>query len=148
MAGFGFDRIDVRSLVSELSVSEQQVVEIAKALAGRPKILILDEPTSVLSARETDILFGKVRELTAEGIIVIYISHRLEEIFEISDDVIVLKDGVNVLAAKTNNLTRDALIHAMVGRSLAAIYPSRIARPGPGGSSSAAASVAQACSRT
>ena len=131
LAGFGFERIDVRCLVSELSVSEQQVVEIAKALAGQPKILILDEPTSVLSARETDILFGKVRELTAEGIIVIYISHRLEEIFEISDEVIVLKDGVNVLAAKTNNLTRDALIHAMVGRSLAAIYPSRISRPGP-----------------
>ncbi len=131
LADFGFDRIDVRSLVSELSVSEQQVVEIAKALAGQPKILILDEPTSVLSARETGILFGKVRELTAEGIIVIYISHRLEEIFDISDQVIVLKDGVNVLAAKTNNLTRDALIHAMVGRSLAAIYPSRISRPGP-----------------
>ncbi|HTR12393.1 MAG TPA: sugar ABC transporter ATP-binding protein [Roseiarcus sp.] len=129
LAGFGFDRIDVRALVSELSVSEQQVVEIAKALAGQPKILILDEPTSILSARETGILFGKVRKLTAAGIIVIYISHRLEEIFEISDEVIVLKDGVNVLAAKTENLTRDALIHAMVGRSLAAIYPTRIARP-------------------
>ena len=131
LAGFGFDRIDVRSLVSKLSVSEQQVVEIAKALAGRPKILILDEPTSVLSGRETDILFGKVRELTAAGVIVIYISHRIEEIFEISDDVLVLKDGVNVLAAKTDSLTRDTLIHAMVGRSLAAIYPNRIASPGP-----------------
>jgi ABC-type sugar transport system ATPase subunit len=131
LAGFGFDRIDVRSLVSKLSVSEQQVVEIAKALAGRPKILILDEPTSVLSGRETDILFGKVRELTAAGVIVIYISHRIEEIFEISDDVFVLKDGVNVLAAKTDSLTRDTLIHAMVGRSLAAIYPNRIASPGP-----------------
>ena len=95
------------------------------------RFLILDEPTSVLSGRETDILFGKVRELTAAGVIVIYISHRIEEIFEISDDVLVLKDGVNVLAAKTDSLTRDTLIYAMVGRSLAAIYPNRIASPGP-----------------
>ena len=80
LADLGFDRIDVRALVSQLSVSEQQVVEIAKALVGRPKILILDEPTSVLSARETDTLFAKVRDLARAGVIVIYISHRLEEI--------------------------------------------------------------------
>ena len=125
LASLGFDRIDERSLVSELSVSEQQVVEIAKALVGRPKILILDEPTSVLSTRETETLFAKIRELTASGVIVVYVSHRLEEIFEISDEVMVLKDGVNVLVAKTRQLSRNALISAMVGRSLAAIYPSR-----------------------
>ena len=131
LANFGFDRIDARSLVAELSVSEQQVVEIAKALVGRPKILILDEPTSVLSARETETLFAKIRELTASGVIVLYVSHRLEEIFEISDEVLVLKDGVNVLAAKTREINRNGLISAMVGRSLAAIYPNRVTRPGP-----------------
>ena len=130
LASLGFDRIDERSLVSELSVSEQQVVEIAKALVGRPKILILDEPTSVLSTRETETLFTKIRELTASGVIVVYVSHRLEEIFEISDEVMVLKDGVNVLVAQTRQLSRNALISAMVGRSLAAIYPSRAQRPG------------------
>ena len=131
LANFGFDRIDPRSLVAELSVSEQQVVEIAKALVGRPRILILDEPTSVLSARETETLFAKIRELTASGVIVLYVSHRLEEIFEISDEVLVLKDGVNVLAAKTREIDRNGLISAMVGRSLAAIYPNRVTRPGP-----------------
>ena len=130
LASFGFDRIDARSLVSELSVAEQQVVEIAKALVGRPKILILDEPTSVLSARETETLFAKIRELTTAGVIVLYVSHRLEEIFEISDEVLVLKDGANVLAARTREINRNALITAMVGRSLTAIYPTRVARPG------------------
>jgi ABC-type sugar transport system ATPase subunit len=131
LANFGFDRIDARALVSELSVSEQQVVEIAKALVGRPKILILDEPTSVLSARETETLFAKIRELTASGVIVLYVSHRLEEVFEISDEVLVLKDSVKVLTAKTREIDRNGLISAMVGRSLAAIYPNRAARPGP-----------------
>ncbi|MFZ1963623.1 MAG: sugar ABC transporter ATP-binding protein [Roseiarcus sp.] len=131
LANFGFDRIDARALVSELSVSEQQVVEIAKALVGRPKILILDEPTSVLSAREAETLFAKIRELTASGVIVLYVSHRLEEVFEISDEVLVLKDSVKVLTAKTREIDRNGLISAMVGRSLAAIYPNRAARPGP-----------------
>ena len=106
------------------------MVEIAKALVGRPKIPILDEPTSVLSSRETDTLFAKIRELTASGVIVLYVSHRLEEIFEISDEVLVLKDGVHVLTAKTREIDRNRLISAMVGRSLAAIYPGRAAHPG------------------
>jgi ABC-type sugar transport system ATPase subunit len=130
LANLGFDRIDPRALVSELSVSEQQLVEIAKALVGRPKILILDEPTSVLSSQETDALFAKVRELAGSGVIVIYVSHRLEEIFEISDEVLVLKDGAKVLSATTPDIDRNGLISAMVGRSLAAIYPHRVARLG------------------
>ena len=81
--------------------------------------------------RETDTLFAKIRELTASGVVVLYVSHRLEEIFEISDEVLVLKDGVNVLAAKTREIDRNGLISAMVGRSLAAIYPNRVTRPGP-----------------
>ena len=120
---FGFPDIDVRARVSDLSVSRQQIVEIAKALVERPRVLILDEPSSVLSVRETDRLFARIRELTAQGTIVLYISHRLEEIFEISDDVVVLKDGIEVLASPTSEIDRERLITAMVGRSLSAIYP-------------------------
>ncbi len=122
---FGFPDIDVRARVSDLSVSVQQIVEIAKALVERPRVLILDEPSSVLSVRETDRLFARIRELTAEGTIVLYVSHRLEEIFEISDDVVVLKDGAEVLSAPTSEVDRERLITAMVGRSLSAIYPDR-----------------------
>ena len=121
----GFDGIDVRSRTSDLPVSTRQIVEICKALAVEPKILILDEPTSVLSSRETTLLFQKVRALAAAGTTILYISHRLDEIFEISDDVVVLKDGAVALSAKTAGLDRDTLIRAMVGRSLAAIYPVR-----------------------
>jgi ABC-type sugar transport system ATPase subunit len=122
---FGFPGIDVRARAGDLSVSMQQIVEIAKALVVRPRILILDEPSAVLSARESGMLFRKIRELAAAGTTIIYISHRLEEIFEISDDVFVLKDGVGVLFAETKAVDRDQLIQAMVGRPLAAIYPDR-----------------------
>ena len=127
----GVETIDVRQKVSTLSVSVQQVVEIAKALVGRPQVLILDEPTAVLSAHEVDLLFRAVRRLARLGTIIIYISHRLEEIFEISDRVLVLKDGEMVMDAATDALDRDALIRAMVGRPLTAIYPTRQIRLGP-----------------
>ncbi len=129
--GLGVETIDVRQKVSTLSVSVQQVVEIAKALVGRPEVLILDEPTAVLSAHEAELLFRAVRSLARLGTIIIYISHRLEEIFEISDRVLVLKDGEMVMDAATNALDHDALIRAMVGRPLTAIYPTRRIRPGP-----------------
>jgi ABC-type sugar transport system ATPase subunit len=106
-------------------------VEIAKALVGRSEVLILDEPTAVLSAHEAELLFRAVRSLARLGTIIIYISHRLEEIFEISDRVLVLKDGEMVMDAATEALDRDALIRAMVGRPLTAIYPTRQMRPGP-----------------
>ena len=125
LSDFGFPSIDTTRLVASLSVSLRQVIEIAKALVVRPKILILDEPTAVLSMREAGLLFRNIKDLTATGTIVLYISHRLEEIFEISDDVLVLKDGRMALSCATAEVSRDALINAMVGRSLAAIYPPR-----------------------
>jgi ABC-type sugar transport system ATPase subunit len=130
LADLGFTGIDVRAAVADLGISAQQIVEIAKALVERPSVLILDEPTAVLSARDTKKLFAKMRELAAAGSTILYISHRLEEIFEISDDVLVLKDGVNVLAGETRRIDRQALIRAMVGRSLSAIYPARRNAPG------------------
>jgi ABC-type sugar transport system ATPase subunit len=129
--GLEVETVDVRQKVSTLSVSVQQVVEIAKALVGRSEVLILDEPTAVLSAHEAELLFRAVRSLARLGTIIIYISHRLEEIFEISDRVLVLKDGEMVMEAATEALDRDALIRAMVGRPLTAIYPTRQMRPGP-----------------
>ena len=130
LADFGFPGIDVRARVSDLTVSVQQIVEIAKALALTPRILILDEPSAVLSRRETELLFAKIRALTARGSIVLYISHRLEEVFEIADKVVVLKDGKKVLESPIAEINRERLITAMVGRSLAAIYPERALVPG------------------
>ena len=127
---FGFPDIDVEARVGDLPISVLQIVEIAKALVTRPRVLILDEPSAVLSAHETDLLFKKIRELTAAGTTVLYISHRLDEIFDISDDVFVLKDGRGVTFAPTRSVTRDELISAMVGRSLDAIYPERSAQAG------------------
>jgi ABC-type sugar transport system ATPase subunit len=129
LAGFGFETINPRTLVSELSVAQQQIVEIAKALVADPRILILDEPTAVLSASETDKLFAQVRALAASGTTVLYISHRLEEIFEIADHVVVLKDGQSVMSGPIGALTQDSLIEAMVGRPLEAIFPPRNRTP-------------------
>jgi ABC-type sugar transport system ATPase subunit len=130
LAGFGFPQIDPRALVRSLSVAQQQVVEVAKALTAKPKILILDEPTAVLSGAETEKLFAKVRSLAAEGTTILYISHRLEEIFTIADEIVVLKDGRSVLAGPIAELDQDRLIEAMVGRPLTAIFPDKKARPG------------------
>jgi ABC-type sugar transport system ATPase subunit len=123
--GFGFSDIDPSALVRGLSVARQQLVEIAKALVTKPRILVLDEPTAVLSAVETTLLFARVRELAAAGTTIIYISHRLEEIFEIADEVVVLKDGQSVLHGAIDTLDQARIIEAMVGRPLAAIYPER-----------------------
>ena len=130
IAEFGFPDIDVNALVSELPISVLQIVEIAKALVVRPRVLILDEPSAVLSAHETQLLFRRIRELTAAGTTVLYISHRLDEIFDISDDVLVLKDGRAVLHARTAEVSRGQLVNAMIGRSLDAIYPDRDHEPG------------------
>ena len=130
LASCGFGDIDPRALVGTLSVARQQLVEIAKALASAPRILVLDEPTAVLSAAETSLLFARVRALAAGGTTIIYISHRLEEIFEIADEVVVLKDGQSVLHGEVAALDQAQLITAMVGRPLTAIYPPRDRVPG------------------
>ena len=127
---FGFPDIDPRMLVRELSIARRQIVEIAKALVAKPKILILDEPTAVLSALETEKLFDKMRSLTAEGTTILYISHRLEEIFRVADEFVVLKDGRSVLSGGLDQLNQAKLIEAMVGRPLEAIFPAHNRIPG------------------
>ena len=125
LGDFGFSNIDPRALVRSLSVAQQQIVEIAKALVAAPKILILDEPTAVLSASETNTLFARIKALATAGTTILYISHRLEEIFEVADEVVVLKDGQSVLQEPIAGLDQGRLIEAMVGRPLAAIFPER-----------------------
>jgi len=121
----GFVGIAVRSVVRHLSVSHQQMVEIAKAVAVQPRILILDEPSAVLSQEELDRLFALVRLLRQQGTLILYISHRLDEVFEIADRITVLKDGRLVGTVQPQEADQSQLIRMMVGRSLGEIFPSR-----------------------
>jgi len=126
----GFTGIDVRATTSRLSVSHQQMVEIAKAVATKPRILILDEPSAVLSQKELRRLFALIRRLKQESVLVLYISHRLDEVFEIADRITVLKDGDTVGTVIPSATTENELIKMMVGRPLEAIYPKRGIQPG------------------
>ena len=125
LSSIGFVGIDVRKTVSQLSVSHQQMVEIAKAVADRRRILILDEPSAVLSQEELNRLFALVRQLKQEGTLILYISHRLDEVFEIADRITVLKDGQLVGTVKPQESDQNQLIKMMVGRTLGEIFPTR-----------------------
>jgi ABC-type sugar transport system ATPase subunit len=114
--------------VKALTVADQQMVEIAKALVGDVKLLILDEPTAVISGREAELLFERVRRLKAQGVCIIYISHRLEEIFALADRVTVLKDGRLVGVRNVAEIDRDSLVTMMVGREVADIDPPKARR--------------------
>lgn len=118
-------RIDPQSPVSALTMPEQQLVEIARALGASAKILIMDEPTASLTERETEHLFKVIGELRAQGVGVVYISHRLEELFAIADRVTVLRDGEAVATRAMAEVDQAALIRLMVGRELSAVFPKR-----------------------
>lgn len=122
LAPLGVD-FSSRQKMSELSVGQQQLVEIAKALSKRSEILILDEPTSSLSNRETEKLFKILKELRSQGRGLIYISHRMEEIFSLCDRVIVLRDGQSVFTSEIRGLENTTLIKHMVGRTIDNFYP-------------------------
>jgi ABC-type sugar transport system ATPase subunit len=125
LASIGFVGIDVRKVVRRMSVSHQQMVEIAKAVAVRPRILILDEPSAVLSQEELERLFALVRQLKQEGTLILYISHRLDEVYEIAERITVLKDGQLVGTVRPQEADQNQLIRMMVGRSLGEVFPSR-----------------------
>lgn len=125
----GFEGINVRTPVSRLSVSHQQMVEIAKAVAEKPRILILDEPSAVLSQQELSSLFKLIRMLKKQSTLILYISHRLDEVFEIADQITVLKDGELIGTVDSKEVNEDQLIKMMVGRSLSEIYPERCTKP-------------------
>ena len=118
-------RLDPDAVVGALPLAEQQCVEITRALLARPRILILDEPTAALDDSEVARLFGIVRKLRDEGVAVIYISHRLDEIFQLADRITVLKDGKLVGVREVKEITKDEVISMMVGRVLEDIYPRR-----------------------
>jgi ribose transport system ATP-binding protein len=120
----GFD-INPRSRVGDLSVAYQQVVEICKALFENLSVLILDEPTAVLSPRDADSLFVILRTLKQQGVAICYISHRLEEVFRIADRITVAKDGRIAGTVLPREVTPDAVIRLMIGRSLTSMYPVR-----------------------
>jgi ribose transport system ATP-binding protein len=123
-------RIDPESRVAELRVGEQQLVEIAKALSLNARILIMDEPTSALSSSECETLFKIVRLLAAEGVAIIYTSHRIEEVLDLADRVTVLRDGRRVVTAPIGELSRGAIISAMVGRDMVASDRGTMAQDG------------------
>src|ERR1700722_924156 len=131
MRDWGFD-IAAGTLCRDLSVEQLQIVEIARALARGAKCVLLDEPTATLERDAGRRLFDRVRQLTAGGVAVLYISHHLEEVFEICQDVAVLRDGEMVLAAPTAGLSRDDLGVAMVGASHAQTAQRSVGRPSPG----------------
>ncbi|WP_043202457.1 sugar ABC transporter ATP-binding protein [Paraburkholderia acidipaludis] len=125
----GFE-IDPAALVGTLSAAQCQVIEIAKALSGELKLLVLDEPTAALAPSDAGRLLEIVRGLRARGVGIVYISHRLEEVFAIADRITVLKDGKRVDTVKPADLTRDELIRKMVGRPLSVLFPERHATRG------------------
>ncbi|MCA9017537.1 MAG: sugar ABC transporter ATP-binding protein, partial [Planctomycetaceae bacterium] len=121
---------DVTAIVSDLSTAQQQLVEIARALSQEARILILDEPTSSLSEVEVEALFKTLRRLRGQGVGIIYISHRMEEITRLSDRITVLRDGKTVGTAKTEDVDTATLIQWMVGRDIKEHFPRPPYRPG------------------
>ena len=123
-------RIDTETCAGELGIAQQQLVEIARALGAEARVLILDEPTASLSKDDADNLFRVVRELRANGVAMIYISHRLEELPVIADRVTVLRDGNTIATQPMAEVSREQLIQMMVGRELSSVFPKRAVRIG------------------
>jgi len=115
--------LDLRLPVSELTIAQQQLVEIAKALSQNADLIVMDEPSSILAGAELDQLFRIISSLVEQGVAIIYITHRLEEVFRIADEVTVLKDGEVVASRSIDELDRPALVELMVGRPLDEIFP-------------------------
>ena len=120
----GFD-VDPTTIVDKLTVAEKQMVEIAKALSRNSRIILMDEPSATLTKKELDALFQIIRDLKSQGIAVIYISHRMEEIFEICESVTVLRDGQIIGTRQVADVTSDELVEMMVGREVSSAFPKR-----------------------
>jgi ABC-type sugar transport system ATPase subunit len=118
----GFN-VDPAARTGDLPVSQQQMVEIARALAHKAQIVVMDEPTSSLTPNEVALLFGVIRRLTALGIAVLYVSHKLDEVFEIADTVTVLRDGRHISTKPVGEHTNDTLIQDMIGRRIENLFP-------------------------
>ncbi|MGV8050267.1 MAG: sugar ABC transporter ATP-binding protein [Anaerolineaceae bacterium] len=121
----GFENLDVNDRVKDLSIAYQQVVEICKAMARNSSILVLDEPTAVLASAEVEQLLVLLGELKRQGVAIVYISHRLDEIFQIADRITVLKDGKLVETLEASTINKQQLVNKMIGRTLDTYYPQR-----------------------
>ena len=117
------------TLVRQLIVAEKQLVEIAKALQRRARLLIMDEPTATLTPGETERLFALIGQLKADGVTVVYISHKLDEVERVTDEIVVMRDGRFVTRTDTKNVTRQQMANLMVGRDLSDLYPPKTATP-------------------
>ncbi|PTQ85409.1 ribose ABC transporter ATP-binding protein [Trichococcus patagoniensis] len=117
--------LDLDEEVKNLSVGQQQMIEIAKSLLSDGEVIIMDEPTAALTEREIEVLFRIIQNLKEKNVAIIYISHRMEEIFKISDRITVMRDGVSVDTKRTADTTNDEVVRKMVGRDLADYYPAK-----------------------
>src|SRR5215470_12262783 len=122
----GFE-IDPSVTVDKLGVAQQQMVEIAKAISQNARILVMDEPTAALSDRETELLFALIARLKADGVSIVYISHRMAEVFALGDRITVLRDGRRVDGVRPADVTPDQLVRMMVGRTVDMTYPRNFA---------------------
>lgn len=111
-------KINAQTKIKNLSIAEKQMVEIAKAISNNAKVIIMDEPTSALTDNEVAMLFKIIKDLKAKGVAIIYISHKMDEIYEITDRITVLRDGKYIATKNTNELDKNALIALMVGRQI------------------------------
>ncbi|WP_284421026.1 MULTISPECIES: sugar ABC transporter ATP-binding protein [unclassified Bradyrhizobium] len=128
--GIGFD-IDPSVIVDTLGVAQQQMVEIAKAISQDARILVMDEPTAALSDREVELLFALIARLKADGVAIVYISHRMAEVFALGDRITVLRDGRRIDQVRPADVTPDQLVRMMVGRTIDMTYPRHFAeQPG------------------
>ena len=123
LAELGHEEIDTRIQCGKLGIGLQQMVEIAKAVSLDAKLIIMDEPTSSLGKQEVEQLMKTVRRLKEKGIAILFVSHKLEELFELCERVTVMRDGAHILTDDVKNMTRDTLIQAMVGRTLDNLFP-------------------------
>lgn len=117
---------DPKTKIKELPIASIQMLEIAKAVAFNAQVIIMDEPTSSISNKEVEKLFEKVNELRQKGISFLYISHKMEEIFKIADDITVIRDGKSIISGPAGDFTEDSIITHMVGRSIDNVYPKEI----------------------
>ena len=130
LASLGQTGIDTRVECGKLGIGQQQMVEIAKALTTKARLIIMDEPTSSLGAREVEQLMQTVRRLKEQGIAILFVSHKLEELFELCDRVTVMRDGEHIMTEDISNVDTDGLIQAMVGRTLSKQFPKEMGERG------------------
>lgn len=129
LVGLGFVGIDPGAVVRDLSLADRQLIEIAKAMRRQPKVLILDEATSALNRRQVQQVFTVVRRLSAEGVAVVFISHRMDEVRDLCHRATIFRDGINVGTVEVAKARDDEIVRMMIGRTLRETFPPRTQRP-------------------